>query len=392
MRLKTAGQHCEVHLYYGLRRKAARKGVWRLNMLTNIARLTSDRIKCATQPARQCLRLLAVLVATSALFLLSAYSGQGKAAQSEKVSPATQTLAETNYPDRPIRLIVPLAIGGAVDIVARLIGTYLTKSLGQQVVVDNRSGGGSIIGTEIAAKATPNGYTILMHSSTISVMPSIFKALPFDPARDFVPITSVSSVPFVLVVNMSTFKSVDDLVTAARSKPGQLNYGSAGIGSPTHLTSELLAAMAGVTVVHVPFKGAPQALTEVIAGRLDFMFVSVPLAKPQIEAGRVKGLAVSTSIRAAALPNLPTVDEAGLKGYDVTVWSGLFAPSGTRHDVITKLSDHVIRALNDPEVKKQFAAGGAEAKIMTQTAFSNYFQSELVKWGQVVKRSGATAQ
>jgi tripartite-type tricarboxylate transporter receptor subunit TctC len=363
-------------------------------MLTNIARATSDRIEYAIQPARQCLRLFAVLAAASVLFLLSdgAYSAQGKAAQSDKASPATKARTETNYPDRPIRLLVPLAIGGAVDTMARLIGTYLTKSVGQQFVVDNRPGAGSIIGTEIVAKATPDGYTILMHSSTFAVMPSIFKELPFDPAKNFVPITSVSSVPFVLVVNMSTFKSVDDLVTAARSKPGQLNFGSAGIGSPTHLTSELLAAMAGVTFMHVPFKGAPQALTDVIAGRLDFMFVSAPLAKSQIEAGRIKGLAVSTSIRAAALPNLPTVDEAGLKGYDVTVWSGLFAPSGTRHDVITKLSDHVIRVLNDPEVKKKFAASGTETMIMTQTAFSKYFQSELVKWRQVVKRSGATAQ
>lgn len=358
-------------------------------MLISIGKVTSDSVEYANQPARECLRFFAVLVGTFSIFLLF----EAKAAQADKASPATKMHTEINYPDRPIRLVVPLAIGGAVDTVARVIGPYLSKSLGQQIIVDNRPGAGGVIGTEIAAKANPDGYTMLMYDNSLTVMPNIFKSLPFDPAKDFVPITSVSSVPFVLVVNMSApYKSVDDLITAARSKSGQLNYGSAGIGSPPHLAPELLAAMAEVTFTHVPFKGAPQALTEVIAGRLEFMFVSMPLAKPQIEAGRVRGLAVSTARRAAALPNLPTMDEAGLKGYDVTVWNGLFAPTGTRNDVITKLNNHVIRVLNDPEVKEKLAARGAEAQIMTQAAFSKYFQSEFAKWAQVVKRSGATAQ
>lgn len=351
-------------------------------MLTSIAKLTCNKIEHTNQPVRQW-RLRAALVAASAMLLLSAsaFSQQNK------------SRTRINYPDRPIRLVVPLAVGGAVDTVARVIGPYLTESLGQQIIVDNRPGAGGIIGTEIAAKAIPDGYTMLMYDNSLTVMPSIFKALPFDPAKDFVPITSVSSVPFVLVVNISTpFKSVGDLITEARSRPGQLNYGSAGIGSPPHLAAELLAAMAGVTIIHVPFKGAPQALIEVMAGRLQFVFSSMPLAKPQIEAGKVRGLAVSTPRRAAALPNLPTVDEAGLKGYDVTVWNGLFAPSGTRNDVITKLSEHVIRALNDPDVKEKLAARGAEAQIMTHAAFSKYFQSEFAKWAQVVKRSGAAAQ
>lgn len=339
-------------------------------------------MKHTDQPVRQS-RLLAALVAASVIVLLS----------TSALSQGSNSRTVTNYPDRPIRLVVPLAVGGAVDVVARVIGQHLTESLGQPIVIDNRPGGGGVIGTDIAAKATPDGYTIFMYDNSLTVMPSIFEALPFNPAKDFVPITSVSSVPFVLVVKTSSpFKSLGDLISAARSRRDQLNYGSAGIGSPPHLAAELLAAMAEVTVIHVPFRGAPQALTEVLAGRLDFVFSSMPLAKPQIEAGKVRGLAVSTPRRAAASPNLPTVDEAGLKGYDVTVWNGLFAPAGTPDDVITKLSEQVIRALNDPGVKQKLAVVGAEPKIMTQVAFSKYFQSEFAKWGQVVKRSGATAR
>ncbi len=362
-------------------------------MLTSIAQSTPDKVKPASRPVRR-RRLLDKLIAASVTLLLCASAfAQHNARQPDKPSSAAKARAEPDYPDRPIRLIVPLAVGGAVDTVARVIGPYLAESLGQHIIIDNRPGAGGVIGVELAAKAGPDGYTLLMYDNSITVMPSIFKALPFDPAKDFVPVGSVSSVPFVLVVNTSaSYKSIGDLVAAARSRPGQLNYGSAGIGSPPHLAPELLAAMAKVTFTHVPFKGAPQALTEVMAGRVEFMFVSMPLAKPQIEGGKIRGLAVSTSRRAAALPNLPTVDEAGIKGYDVTVWNGLFAPAGTRNDVITKLSEHLIRALNNSEVKEKLAARGAEAQITAQAAFAKYFQSEFNKWGQVVKRSGATAQ
>ena len=362
-------------------------------MLTSIAQSTLDKAKSASQPVRG-QRLVGKLIAASAMLLLCGSAvAQHNARQPDKPSAAGKARAEPAYPDRPIRLVVPLAVGGAVDTVARVIGPYLAESLGQQIIVDNRPGAGGVIGVEIAAKATPDGYTLLMYDNSITVMPSIFKALPFDPAKDFVPVGSVSSVPFVLVVNASApYKSVGDLIAAARSRPGQLNYGSAGIGSPPHLAPELLATLSGVTFTHVPFKGAPQALTEVMAGRVEFMFVSMPLAKPQIEAGRIRGLAVSTSKRAAALPNLPTVDEAGIKGYDVTVWNGLFAPAGTRSEVMTKLNDYMNRALNNSEVKEKLAARGAEAQIMSQAAFSKYFQSEFSKWGRVVKRSGATAQ
>lgn len=358
--------------------------------LGNIAEPTSDGVRYGHRPALKCRQLSTFIVAACTLLSLS----QGVYSKQERALPDGATArADITYPTRPIRLLVPLASGGAVDIVARVIGTYLTNSLGQQIVVDNRPGAGSIIGTEIAAKAIPDGHTLLMHSSTLAVMPSIFSTLPFNPAKDFVPVTSVSSVPFVLVVKMSAgLKSVEDLVAAARSKPGHLNFGSAGIGSPTHLTSELLAAMAGVSVTHVPYKGAPQALTDVMGGRLDFMFASAPLVKPQIEAGRVKGLAVATAKRVPSLPNLPTVHEAGFQGYEVLVWNGLFAPAGIRNDVLAKLSDHVTRALNNLEVRKSLVARGAEVEIMTQAAFLRYFQSELTKWRSVIKRSGATAQ
>ena len=337
-----------------------------------------------------------VIVAAALLGLPPGAFSQQDAArqQTGKRSAGAQSRAESAaYPARPLRLLLPTAVGGAVDTTARVIGPALSESLGQQVIIDNRAGAGGVIGFEIAAKAAPDGYTILMCDVSFAVIPSLFKSLPFDPAQDFVPISPIASVPFVLVTSAAApYKSVDELIAAARANPGRLNYGSAGVGSPPHLGPELLGGMAGVTFTHVPFKGAPQALTEVIAGRLEFAVVSMPLAKPQIEAGRIRGLAVTTSRRAVALPNLPTVAEAGLKGYDVTVWNGIFAPAKTRTEVITKLSEHVRRALDDPEFKEKLAARGAEPLVMTPAQFSRHFQAELAKWAQVVKRSGATDQ
>ena len=362
-----------------------------------IAAVASDRSTGPRRVARQCLRPLAVVGAGCVAFLLAhgACAQQGAPQKTPKASAVPQLRAgpAASYPERPIRLLLPTAVGGAVDTTARVIGPALAESFGQQVIVDNRPGAGGIIGFEIAAKAAPDGYTIMMCDVSFSVIQSLFKTLPFSPAKDFVPISPIASVPFVLVTNISTsYKSIDDLVAAARAKPGQLNFGSAGIGSPPHLGPELLAVMSGVKFTHVPFKGAPQALIEVLGGRLEFMVVSMPLAKPQIDAGKLRGLAVTARKRALALPNLPTVEETGLKGYDVTVWNGVFAPAGTHRDLIAKFSEHVARALNDADFKEKLAARGAEPLIMTPAQFAKHFQAEIVKWAQLVKSSGATAQ
>ena len=361
-------------------------------MLTSIAQSTLDKAKSASQPVRG-QRLVGKLIAASAMLLLCGSAvAQHNARQPDKPSSAGKARAEPAYPDRPIRLVVPLAVGGAVDTVARVIGPYLAESLGQQIIVDNRPGAGGVIGVEIAAKATPDGYTLLMYDNSITVMPSIFKALPFDPAKDFVPVGSVSSVPFVLVVNASApYKSVGDLIAAARSRPGQLNYGSAGIGSPPHLAPELLAAMSGVTFTHVPFKGAPQALTEVMAGRVEFMFVSMPLAKPQIEAGRIRGLAVSTSKRAAALPNLPTVDEAGAPRLHMSLWYGFWAPAGTPAPVIARLEAAVQDALADADVRARLTGLGMEIPPRQQQnpeSLAAQQKADIEKWWPIIKAAG----
>jgi tripartite-type tricarboxylate transporter receptor subunit TctC len=295
------------------------------------------------------------------------------------------------FPTKAIRFVVPFPAGGPLDISARAIGQKLTDAWGQPVIIDNRPGAGGNIGAELVAKGIPDGYTILMGAvSTHAINPWLYSKMPYDPIRDFVPVSLVTQVPNVLVVHPSVpAKTVKELVALAKARPGQLNYASGSTGSAGHLAGELFNVMAGVQTVHIPYKGAPAAVIDLMAGQVSFMFDNLASALPNIKAGRVRALAVTTLTRSPLLPALPTMSEAGLKGFDVSTWFGVFAPGDTPKAIIDRLNAGIVAALKAPDLRERLAAMGAEPKPDTPEQFAAFVKAELAKYEKVVKASGA---
>jgi tripartite-type tricarboxylate transporter receptor subunit TctC len=290
-----------------------------------------------------------------------------------------------NYPEKPIRVIV----GPGPDALARVIGQKLTEAWGQPVIIDQRGGGGGTISAEAVARAAPDGYTLLLATGTHTINPTLYK-LSYDMVRDFAPVTLLASTPFILAVHPSVpANSVAELIRLAKSKPGALNYGTGGSGTPPHLATELFKTTAGIDMVHVPYKTVAAAITDLVSGRLQVMFTVGPAGLPQIRAGRIRGLAVSTAKRSAFAPELPTVAESGLPGFDVFGWNGLLAPAGTPAPVIAKLHGEIVKALQIPEVRERIAGFGFEPVGDTPEEFGEFVRKDIARWAKVAKASGA---
>jgi len=287
-------------------------------------------------------------------------------------------------------MIVPYPPGGSADILARAIGAKVGEGLGQPVVIDNRPGAGTIIGTEATAKSAPDGYTFMLGTvSSHAINPALNPKLPFDPVKDFTPLSLVASIPFAMIVHPSVpAKSVQEFVALAKSKPGQLNYSSAGNGTSNHLAGELLKSMAGIDLVHVPYKGSAPALNDLIAGHVSLMFDLVLTAAPHIKSGAARGLAVTGAQRSAVLPDLPTVAESGLPGYEVSAWFGIFAPAGVPQPVAKRLNAEFVKVMREPDLKQRLASLGADPLTSSPEEFATYLRAEIDKWAKVVKASG----
>ena len=300
--------------------------------------------------------------------------------------------ASGEYPNRPIRFVVPLAPGGAVDIAARAVGQGLSTRLGQQVVVDNRAGGGGNIGAEIVAKAPPDGYTMVMGSSSnFGVNPTLYKNLPYDAIRDFAPVSLVSFAPNGLYVHPSVpAQNVKELVALAKARPGTLNFASSGQGGSNHLAGELFKMVAGVDIVHVPYKGTGPALADTISGQVQMQFGSVIAALPHVKAGKLRALAVTVPRRVSVLPQVPTMAEAGYAAVETTVWNGVLVPAKTPAAIVSRLNAEIVAVLKDADLRARFAAQGAEAVGSTSAEFGAHIRREIDKWGKVVRAAGLT--
>jgi tripartite-type tricarboxylate transporter receptor subunit TctC len=295
-----------------------------------------------------------------------------------------------SYPARAVRIVVPFAVGGPADIYARFVGAKLSESLGQSFVVENRPGGGSIVGTDAVAKSPPDGYTLLMMSNTHTVNETLIPKKPFELLRDLAPISGVNYSDLLMVIHPSVpANNLREFVALAKSRPGGLNYASSGPGTPYHMAGELFKAMAGVDIVHVPHKGSDQARTAILGGQVHMMFDAITTMAGHARGGKVKALGSSGKNRSAVTPDLPTVDEAGVPGYEATIWLGLMAPSGTPRAILEKLSAETNKIVNSPEVKEAWAKQGAVPMAMTVEQFDKFLREDIVKWAKVVKLSGA---
>ena len=301
-------------------------------------------------------------------------------------------LAQADYPNHPLRLVVPFPPGGPTDIVARPLAQKLSEQLGQQVLVDNRGGAGGNIGAESVARAAPDGYTLLMGTvGTQAINPALYRKLAYDPTRDLAPVTLVAAAPVAVVVHPSVgAKSVKELLALARAKPGQLTFGSAGSGTPGHLTGEMFKSATAASLVHVPYKGSAPAVSDLIGGQIGLMFDPVQSVLPHIRAGRIQALAVSSARRSDALPDVPTLSEAGVPGVETTAWWGLLAPAKTPREVIARLSAEAQRAVQTADLRERLSAVGIEPMGLGSDAFAEFQKAELAKWGKAVRESGAT--
>jgi tripartite-type tricarboxylate transporter receptor subunit TctC len=304
------------------------------------------------------------------------------------------TVAAQEFPSRPVRIVVPFAAGGGVDILTRTLAQHLGERLGQQVLVENRPGAGGNLGVDAVAKAPADGYTLLMATTgTHTINPGLYAKLPFDAERDFKPITLIASVPNLLVVNPTlNVGSAAELIALARSKPGQLSFASFGNGTSNHLSGEMLKTLTGIQVTHVPYKSAPQAVTDLMAGQTAFAFVNMPLALPHVRSGKLKALAVTGARRSAATPEFPTMQEAGVGGFVVESWYGLMAPAGTPDAVVARLHKETLAVLALPEVKEFFAKQGADVVTSTPAEFATTIRSERARWAEVIRTSGARVE
>jgi tripartite-type tricarboxylate transporter receptor subunit TctC len=300
---------------------------------------------------------------------------------------ASVCAAVAAYPERPIRLVVPVAAGGGNDIVARMIAQKMTESWGRQVVVDNRPGAATAIGAEIVARAAPDGYTVMLVSVSFAINASVAARLPFDSVKDFAPVTLAARVPQILVVHPALpVTSVSELIALAKQRPGQINYASAGSGSSTHLAMELLLDKAGIALNHVPYKGTAPALTDLLAGQVQVMFDAIPPSLPHIRSGRIRPIAVGSAERTAAMPDLPTVAEAGVPGYAFTSWFGIFAPAGTPRAVIDRLNQEIVRIVRLPDIRERLLVMGVEPLGSTPDELGRHLASEIRQWSDIVQR------
>lgn len=304
---------------------------------------------------------------------------------------ATPAIAADKYPNKPVTIIVPFSAGGTTDILARIVGVKLGETLGETVIIDNRPGAGGNIGAAMVAKAKPDGYTLLMGTvGTHAINQTLYPKLNFDPIKDFAPLTRVANLPNLLVVHPSVpAKNVQELIAYAKANPGKLNFGSSGNGSSIHLSGELFKNMTGIDMQHVPYKGSAPAVTDLLGGQISMMFDNMPSAIQHVKSGKLRPLAVTTAKRSPALPNVPTIAESGVKGYEATSWFGLLAPAGTPPAIINRLNADLVKILAMPDVKKQMAEQGAEAYSETPAAFAGFIKTETAKWAKVVKASGA---
>jgi tripartite-type tricarboxylate transporter receptor subunit TctC len=300
---------------------------------------------------------------------------------------ATAALAQ-GYPNKPIRMVVTFPAGSGADIVARTVSQKMAESLGQQVVVDNRAGAGGIVGSDLTAKAIPDGYTIVMVSSAHTINASMYTKLPYDPARDFAAIIMLASTPYLLVAHPSVpVKNVAELIALAKAKPGQINYASGGVGVGSHLAGELFKTMAGVDIVNVPYKGAPQATADVVGGQVQLSLSTMPTALPLVRAGKLQSLAVTSLKRVPATPDIPAIAET-VPGFDVRTWQGLLAPLGTPPAFISKLREHALKALSAGDVTERLTAQGYQTVGNTPQEFAQIINTEIARWKTVVKTAG----
>jgi tripartite-type tricarboxylate transporter receptor subunit TctC len=305
---------------------------------------------------------------------------------------AAEVSAQTgpSYPAKPIRWIVGYTPGGTADMLARAVGQKLTEAWGPQVIVENRPGGGTNIGTEVAAKSAPDGYTLFMPTVANAINPTLYPKLNFDIMRDFVHITNFAKVPGIVVVHPSVpAKNIKELIAFAKARPDELRHGSTGIGSPHHLAGEIFKSMSGVKMVHVPYRGASPALIDVVAGHIEIYFGAMVSTLPHVKSGRVRALGVTTLKRVAAVPDIPTISEQGLKGFETGSWFGVSVPTGTSRDIVTRLHRETVRIIALPEVRDRMAAEGAEFVGDTPEQFTAFLRSEIDKWGKAVRASGA---
>jgi tripartite-type tricarboxylate transporter receptor subunit TctC len=305
---------------------------------------------------------------------------------------ATQAFAQAEYPSRPVRIVVPSPPSGGTDIIGRVLAQHFSAAFGQPFVVENRAGAGNMIGIEAVARAAADGHTLLMAPSTLALNSVLYKKIPYDPIRDFAPITLAATAPNVLIVNTELpARSLTEFIALAKQKTNQLSYGTPGVGTSPHMAMELLKSMAGIELQHVPYRGTAPALTDVMSGQIAGMFANALTARPQVDAGRVRALAVSGPRRIAALPNVPPVAET-LKGYEATQWYGLLAPAGTAPAVISRLNAEALKALRSDEMKERLALDGAEPVGTTPAQFAALIKDELEKWTRVARAAGIEPQ
>ncbi len=305
---------------------------------------------------------------------------------------ATPSASAQAYPLRPVRLVVPFSAGGTVDAVARVIGAKLSEKTGQQVVVDNRGGSGGVIGTNIVARAPGDGYTLLIHSAAIAYEPALRNKLPYNALKDFEPLTMVGSTPNLLVVNPAfPPKTAGELITLAREKPGAVTFGTGGVGSSSHLAVVLFQSLSGVSLNHVPYKGAGPALVDVLAGQINFMIATMPGAIPHVKAGRLRALAISSARRSALLPDVPTIAESGLPGYEFIAWFGMLTPGGTPSKRVDLLNSLITDAINAPDTRSKLERMGVDPQTNSPSAFRAYIRKETEKWATIIKKAGIQA-
>jgi len=301
-------------------------------------------------------------------------------------------LAQEPYPGRPLRFILPFPPGGGTDILGRLIAERLAANLGQPVVTENRGGAGGNVGAEAAARSAPDGYTIVLVAPSLAISPSLYSKLNYDPVKDFAPVSLVAQVPNVMITHPSVpAQTLAEFVSLAKSKPGGMNFGSGGSGTSNHLAGELFNLAAGVKLVHIPYKGVNLAMNGVLAGEVQLAFIGIPVPAPHIKAGRLRALAVLARERSAALPEVPTAEEAGLPNFDVTTWYGILVPSGTPRPIVMRLNSELVKIMHSPEMKQRLGGMATETMTSTPEEFAAYIRQEIAKWGDVVRKAGLKA-
>ena len=294
-----------------------------------------------------------------------------------------------SYPSKPVRFILPFPPGGGTDILGRLIAERLSAQLGQPVVTENRGGAGGNVGTEAAARSAPDGYTIVLVAPSLAISPSLYSKINYDPVKDFVPVSLVATVPNVMITQPSLpVQNLSEFIAYVKGKPGALNFGSGGAGTSNHLAGELFNLVTGAKLVHVPYKGVNLAMQDVLAGNVHLVFIGIPAAAPHIKAGKLRALALVAPQRSSALPDVPTVAEAGLRDFEVTTWYGVLAPAGTPKNVVTRLNTELVKIMHSAELKDKLAATGTEPLTSTPEEFAAYIQREIAKWGEVIRKAG----